>query len=53
MYLFIKRSLWGSRDRELSVKIVCHQELGLAALTNLPNRARWSEDVAHRGNQAV
>jgi len=29
-----------------------HHELGLAALTNLPNRARWFADVALRGNQA-
>jgi len=26
--------------------------LGLAAHTNLPNRARWFADVALRGNQA-
>ena len=40
------------RKPPFSLKSDHHQELGLAALTNLPNRARWFADVALRGNQA-
>ena len=40
------------RKCAFSVKFTHHQELGLAAHTNLPNRARWFADVALRGNQA-
>ena len=52
MHLFVKRSLWVSRDRGISGKIILSSRAGLIH-ANLPDRARWYPKMRPSGNQSV